>query len=215
VNALLDSNLIRLFDFYLLLIFVIGLIRRWAMYKDILILAGAAVLRRPNLVREIGAHRHVLMTRQTVIPVALALLLMAVQFVMSRLIWPEATVSLRDETSSWWRFVLIVATFVPMLAVDIYFLVRIGQIDRTEAIKQLNRAEHWLTSWQGTAVKWATLGYVDPKKMVHDQLRDGLTWFGGLVAWSMWWVVVQVTLRVAFGLTVWLLWAFLPVGGAA
>jgi hypothetical protein len=208
MNALLDANLIRLFDFYLLMMFVIGLLRRWAIYRDISILAGAAILRRPNIVKQLGANRDLLITRQILFPILMAVGLMAIQFVLSRLIWPTANITFRDESTSWWRVTLLILFFVPMLTVDVYFLVQVGRIDRTEAIKQLNRAEYWLTNWKGTAIKWATIGYVDPKKMVDNQLREGLTWFGSLVAWSMWWVVVQVALRVAFGLTVWLLWAF-------
>ena len=211
MNTLANTNLIRLFDFYLLMMFVIGLLRRWAMYRDIVLLTGAAIIRRPNLVRQLGANRELLMTRQILVPVILAIGLMGIQFILSRLIWPQATMTIREASKDWWRVALLIGTFVPMFAVDLYFLIRVGQIDRNEAMKQLHRAEHWLTSWQGSAIRWVTMGYVNPRKMVDDQLRDGLSWFGLLIAWSMWWVTVQVTLRVAFGLTVWLLWAFPPL----
>jgi hypothetical protein len=208
VNSIIDANLIRLFDFYLLMMFIIGVIRRWGIYKNVTILTVAVLFRQPNLVRRLGANRDLILNRTVIFPVAIALLLMMIQLILSRLIWPTATVTLRDESESWWRIAMVIITFVPMLCVDIYFLFRVGRIDRGEAFKQLHRAEYWLTSWQGQAVSYMTFGLVNPRKMVDEQLRDGLTWFRTLVAWSMWWVVIQVTLRVTFGVVVWLLWAF-------
>ena len=207
MSHLLDTNLIRLFDFYLLLMFVIGLLRRGAFYKDIVVLTVATIVRTPNLVRRLGANRDVLLTWPTLRPLVFALVLMVTQFVMSRLIWPEATMTSRDVGRVWWHAVLLFSLFVPMVVVDIYFLIRVGQIDRAVANKHLARAEYWLTSWQGPAVKFFTLGFVNPRRMVDEQLRENLAWFRGTMKWSMWWLVVQVGLRVSFGVAIWLLWA--------
>lgn len=212
MSRLLDTNLIRLFDFYLLLMFVIGLLRRAAFYKDVILVSVAAVMRQPNLVRRLGANRDVLLNWQTLRPVFFAVLLLAVQFVLSRLIWPEATLTGREVSRVWWQVVLAIVLFLPMFAVDVYFLIRVGQIDRGAAHELLIRAEHWLTSWQAPAVRLITFGYINPRKMVDDQLRDGLHWFRGTMAWSMWWTTVQVGLRVLFGVAIWLLWAWTQPG---
>jgi hypothetical protein len=208
MSRLPDINLIRLFDFYLLMMFVIGLLRRAGFYKDVTLVSVAAVLRQPNLVRRLGANRDVLMNWSTLRPVFFAVLLLAIQFVLSRLIWPDANLTGRDVSHSWWRAALLVALFLPMAAVDTYFLFRVGQIDRGIAHQYLARAEYWLTGWRGPAVRVVTFGYVNPRKMVDDQVRDSLRWFRGTMAWSMWWVTVQVSLRVLFGLVIWLLWAW-------
>ncbi|MFO0938424.1 MAG: hypothetical protein U0798_18125 [Gemmataceae bacterium] len=205
---ILDTNLIRLFDFYLLLMFVIGLLRRFALYRDVVILTIATFIRQPNLVKRLSANRDVLMDGKTLRPIFFALLLMSIQLVMSRLIWPSATITIHEVSQTWWQAALLVVLFIPMVSVDVYFLARVGQIDRHEAKKHLARAEHWLSSWQGTAVKLVTFGYVNPRQMVDDQLRENLTWFRGTIQWSMWWVVVQVGLRVMWGVAIWLLWAF-------
>jgi hypothetical protein len=206
MSHLFQTNLIRIFDFYLMLLFIIGIVRRWSMYKNILILTFAAVIKQPNLIRRLHANKDLLLNKQTLLPFGLAFGLMVLQFVMSRLIWPEATITIQDMTTHPWELVLMVALFVPMFCVDLYFLIQVGKIDRSEAVKQMDRAEHWLTSWQAPVVKILSFGKIDPRKMVDDQLRSGLTWFGSLLSWSMWWVVVQVGLRLAFGITLWLLW---------
>lgn len=207
MDSLSDLNLIRLFDFYLVLLFVIGVLRRWGMYKDIFFLSGAAVFRQPNLIKRLSANKDVLMNWQTLLPISLAVLLMVVQFVMSRLIWPEATISIKDCWHKPWTVLLLTLLYLPMFAVDLYFLFRVSRIDRGEAVKQMKRAEHWLTSWQAPLIKVATFGKIDPRKMVDDQLRSGLSWFGELLSWSMWWIVIQIGLRLAFGITLWVLWA--------
>ena len=208
MTALLDTNLIRLFDFYLLLMFAIGLLRRAEFYKDVTLISIAAITKQPNLVRRLGANRDVLLNWSTIRPLVFAIVLILVQFVLSRLIWPDATITGRDVTHHWWQALILVLLFAAMFSVDLYFLIRVGQIDRGEANKHLLRAEYWLTSWQGAAVKIVTLGYVNPRQMVDDQVRDGLTWFRSTMAWSMWWVIVQVSLRVAFGVAIWLFWAW-------
>ena len=206
--ALPDTNLIRLFDFYLLLMFVIGLLRRATFYKDVALISLAAVTKQPNLVRRLGANRDVLMNWQTLRPLVFAVVLIFVQFILSRLIWPDATITGRDVGRHWWQAVILVVLFAAMFTVDLYFLIRIGQIDRGEANKHLLRAEYWLTSWQGPVIKIVTFGYVNPRQMVDDQVRDGMTWFRSTMTWSMWWVIVQVSLRVAFGVAIWLFWAW-------
>jgi hypothetical protein len=52
-----------------------------------------------------------------------------------------------------------------------------------------------------------TLGIVNPRKIVGVEVRKNLKELGATVSWSMWWVTVQVVLRTAFGLAIWLLWA--------
>lgn len=208
MTALLDTNLIRLFDFYLLLMFVISLLRRATFYKDVTLISIAAVMKQPNLVRRLGANRDILLNWSTIRPLVFAIVLMLVQFILSRLIWPEATITLREIGPHYGQDAVLVILFAAMFAVDLYFLIRIGQIDRGEANKTLLRAEYWLTSWQAPVISAVTFGYVNPRKMVDDQLREGLTWFRSTMAWSMWWVIVQVSLRVAFGVAIWLFWAW-------
>jgi hypothetical protein len=199
-------NLIRLFDFYLASMFVLSLARRYAVYWDAVRLLVALRGRWPRLVDRLKEHHGVLVSQEVLRPLGVALLLMLVQFVCSRAIWPGATLTVGDVAGGW-RLPVVVAAFIPMAVVDVYFLVRVGRFDRTETEKYLDLAEHWLASWKTPAVRLVTLGYVNPHRMVDDEVKKGLEQIGQTVSWASRWVAVQVGCRVAFGLVIWLLWA--------
>jgi hypothetical protein len=136
--------------------------------------------------------------------------LMLIQFLVSRLIFPEANVTWGDAHSTWWRVVLLLLGTVPMLLVDGYFLIFVGQFDRQGTEKSLDMAERWLGSWKANAIKVATLGFVNPRKMVDDELQKGLVQLRATVRWTAWWVSIQIACRMACGFTIWLIWFTLP-----
>jgi hypothetical protein len=200
-------NLIRLFDFYLASMFVLSFARRYTVYWDairLLVLLGG---RWPRLVERLRQHHGVLVTRNVIRPLLLALALMAIQMICSRIIWPQAQLTVGEVTGSWWRLALVTAAGLPMLAVDVYFLIRVGQFDRAGTVQYLDQAEHWLRTWKTPLIRLATLGYVNPQRIVDEEVKKGLAQFGETVSWVAWWVSVQVGCRVAFGLAIWLMWA--------
>lgn len=201
-------NLIRLFDFYLAAMLLLSVYRRRAVYLDGLRIFWTTAVRRRKLIGTMSAYTGELLTAAVLRPVLLAVGLMLIQIICSRVLWPHANLVVADVFDSWWQTLLVFAAFVPMFAVDLYFLICVGRFDRRETEKYLDQAENWLGSWKGTAVRVATLGYINPTRMVHDQVRQGLRDLGATVGWVMGWVAVQVACRTAFGLTVWLLWVF-------
>lgn len=203
-----ELNLIRLFDFYLAAMLLLSVYRRRAVYADGLRLFWSTAVRRRKLVGTLSAYTDELLTASVLRPVLLAVGLIAIQMICSRVLWPHANLVIGDVLDSWWQTLLVAVAFVPMFAVDLYFLIRVGRFNRQETEKYLDQAEDWLGSWKGTAVRVATLGYINPTRMVHDQVRQGLRDIGAVVGWVMNWVAVQVACRTAFGLTVWLLWVF-------
>ena len=52
-----------------------------------------------------------------------------------------------------------------------------------------------------------TLGMVNPQRMVDEEVKKSLAEIGTTVRASLWWVSVQIALRVLFGLTLWTAWA--------
>lgn len=200
-----DLNLIRLFDFYLAAMLLLSVYRRRKVYADGVRLF-VNLFRRKKLLGTLSEEKEVLFTREVLRPVFLAVGLMAVQLICSRVLWPHANLVVGDVFDSWWQALAVVVAFAPMFAVDLYFLIRIGRFDRTETEKSLDQAESWLGSWKGAAVRVATLGYVNPTRMVKEQVRAGLKELGSTVGWAMNWVAVQSACRLAFGLTVWGLW---------
>lgn len=199
-------NLLRLFDFYLALMLVAGLVRRWEVYWDAVRLIVAVRGRWPRLMQQLGEHQSLLLNGAFFRPVLLALLLTVVQMVCSRLIWSHAVLTGADLRAGSWWLPLVVLTGLPMLAVDAYFLLRVGRFDRAETAKYLDQAETWL-GWRGPLVRAATLGMVNPRRMVDDEVKKSLAEIGTTVRSSLWWVSAQITCRVMFGLTLWTVWA--------
>ena len=200
------TNLIRVFDFYLALMFVVSLVRRWEVYWDAVRLVVAVRGRWPRLVQRLGDHQSLLLNWSFFRPAFTAFGLTVVQMVCSRVVWPHAVITLPELGSDWWWIPVLCVPLVPMLAVDLYFVVRVGRFDHDETVKYFDQAEAWL-GWKGPLVRTLTLGYVDPHRMVDEEVKKNLAELGTTVRASLWWVAVQIALRVTFGLTLWLVWA--------
>jgi len=200
-------NLIRVFDFYLALMFLISLMRRWKVYYDALRLLLAVRGRWPKLLQRLAEHRSELLNWAFFRPILAALLTMILQLIASRLIWPQAVLTWEQLQAETWLIPLLLLPLVPMLAVDIYFLIRIGRFDHDETVRYLSLAETWL-GWKGHLVRVATLGLVNPQRMVDTELRKTLRQARTIFSQALWWVSLQATLRITFGLTLWAIWAF-------
>src|SRR5262245_3544633 len=203
-------NLIRLFDFYLAAMFLVGSWRRFGQYRTIAAIMFSAPGRWPNLLRVMKEHRAVFFTWATLRPALLALSLAVIQTICSRLIWPQADLTLKDLMHHWFMLPVLILTASPMLGVDCYFLVRVTRIDRRETEQYLDMAEKWLTSWKAPVVRIATLGYIDPRRIVSEEVRKALEMISTLLNSNLKWMSLQMFLRVAFGLALWLTWALFP-----
>jgi hypothetical protein len=201
-----DLNLIRVFDFYLAVMFLLSLLRRWRVYRDAALLAVAVRGRWPRLMARMAEHRGAVLNWATVRPVVLALTLTLIQMMASRMIWPTAELTGKELIEAWWKAVLVLVGFVPMALVDGYFLIRVGRFDRGETEKYLDQAEKWAGTWRARAVRIVTIGYVDPDRIVDAEVKKGLSEIGTTVAWSMRWVSTQIALRLLFGLVLWGVW---------
>jgi hypothetical protein len=206
----LSLNLLNLFTFYLTVAFVISTFRRLRQYRDIAHLVVTLSGRWPRVLQQIKKHWLMFLTWTTFRPTALAISLIAIQVVCTRIIWPEAQITGYDLLGEWWMLPVIVLTGAAMLAVDLYFIIRVGQIDREETERYLDEAEHWLTSWKAPVVKVFTLGFINPRKMVDTEVRKALEEGKGLLHATLWWVSLQAGLRVLFGLSLWIVWAIHP-----
>jgi len=208
MSHMADFNLINLFGFYLAAMFFLGTLRRFSQYRTIGGIVVAASGRWPKLLKVMKEHRAIFLTWSTLRPAALALLLCIVHVVASRAIWPHAHLTVRSLFDSWAIPPLIFLTLVPMLGVDIYFLFRVGRIDRAETEKHLDLAESWLTSWKAGAIRAITFGFIDPRARVSQEVRKALTAISDIINRNLYWMSLQVGLRIVFGLTLWLTWAW-------
>jgi hypothetical protein len=209
VSQLQNLNLINLFGFYLAAMFLLGTIRRLEQYRAIGGILVAAPGRWPRLLKVMKEHRAIFLTWTTLRPAALALLLCIIHMIASRVVWPRAHLTAVHIFDSWLIPILIILTAIPMLAVDLFFLVRVGRIDQAETAKYLDMAESWLTGWKATAVKLVTFGWIDPRRRVSEEVQKALTAISDIINRNLYWMSLQVGLRVLFGLTLWLTWAVL------
>jgi hypothetical protein len=212
MNGLAHINLIHFLDFYFVLMFVLGTLRRIGQYREVGRLAFTGPMRWPKLLALVKHHRTIFLTWSTVLPAVLAAVLSLVQLIASRQVWPEAKLTLGELMEMWTALVFVVPLGLAMLAVDLYFVIVIGKFDRREMEKYFDQAEYWLGSTTAHVVRIFTFGYVDPRARVGDEVRKALTEASQLLNAQLWWLTVQVSLRVAFGLALWGSWiATLPL----
>lgn len=205
--GLRDVNLIHVFDFYLMFMFVVGTVRRFRQYWDMagLVLKGPG--RWPLLFKLVKEHRTLFMTWSTLVPALLALTLSLVQLLASRLVWPHADLTVGALAKHVLAAVIVCLVGAAMLAVDAYGVVVVGRVDRTELEKHFDQAEYWLRSRTAHVVRIFTLAFVNPRVMVAVEVRKSLIEASRLLNTTLWWVSLQLSLRVVFGLVIWLTWA--------
>ena len=78
-----------------------------------------------------------------------------------------------------------------MLAVDLYFILVVGEVDRQQVEPYLDQAEFWLKSWAAPVVKAVTFGIVNPRKMVAVEVQTALVSASKVLNVNLWWVVLQ------------------------
>lgn len=212
MNGLLSLNLIHFLDFYFTLLFVFGLYRRFALYREAVRLAVASPRRWPQVLQLANEHRTVFLTRGTIRPALWAFGLMLAQLVASRFLWPDAGRPPEGLTPGklleyWPALFVVLPLGLAMVGFDAYTLFLVGTLDRSVIEKHLDQAEYWLNSHTAFVVRVVTLGYLNPRQMVADEVRKALATVSELLTYSLWWTTIQVGLRFSFGLSLWLTWA--------
>ncbi len=198
-------NLIRIFDFYLTIMFLVSLLRRWDVYLNAVRLLVGVRGRWPKLMQRLGEHKSLLLNWSFFRPAGLALFLMVLQLIASRLVWPGAVITGPQLLQEWWLVPIFLVPLGPMIAVDFYFIIRVARFDHNETVKYLDQAERWL-GWKGPLVRIATFGFINPSKMVDTEVRKSLAEARSTLSSSLWWVSLQCSLRLLFGLTLWTVW---------
>jgi hypothetical protein len=208
-----NLSLIHFLDFYFTFVFVAGTYRRFGQYQSIGKLALTCPGRWPRLLKLIHEHRTIFMTWTTVAPALLALALSIVQLIASRMVWPDAGrpptgLTVGSLVQHWPALLVVIPLGLAMFALDLNSLIRVGVIPHAEMEKYFDQAEYWLRSKTAHVVRVFTLGYINPRKMVAEEVRKALIDAGNLLNTTLWWVNLQMALRFSFGLALWLTWAF-------
>jgi hypothetical protein len=212
MNGFWDLSLIRFLDFYFMFVFLAGSVRRIGQYQNMGKLALTGPGRWPRLLKLVREHRTIFMTWATAAPALLALGLSVIQLIASRMVWPEAGrlpggLTMSALVEHWAALPVVLLLGIAMFAFDLYSLVRVGEIPRAEMEKYFDQAEYWLRSKTAHVVHVFTLGYINPRKMVAEEVRKSLIDASNLLNSTLWWVNMQMSLRFSFGLALWLTWA--------
>jgi hypothetical protein len=202
---LLSLKLIRLFDFYLILAFVLSTLLRVSQYRTILGVIRDVPGRWPRLFQLIKQHRGLFLTVGTILPLALTLGLWLAHTLMRRFVLSGGEDLTVQRLSHYWLAVPVVGVAgLAMLAFDLFGAINVAPIDRQELEKYFNQAEYWLRSWTAPVVHFFTFGYVNPRKMVAVEVRNALLAVSKTLNDSLWWLSIQTGLRIVYGITLWL-----------
>ena len=210
MDWLYSLKLIRLFDFYLALAFLLSTVVRIRQYQTILRVVRAVPSRWPRLFALVRQYRHLFLTWGTILPLAATLALWVGHTLFRRTVLSatDDDLTLGRLLQLWaaWPFVLV--SGVAMLGFDLYGAFNVAVIEQEELEKYFDQAEYWLRSWTAPVVHFFTLGYVNPRKMVAVEVQSALLEASKVLNSSLWWMSIQTTLRLLFGLALWLTYAF-------
>jgi hypothetical protein len=212
--ALGAINLIDVFSYYLVLAFAIGTIIRIRNYRAVLGVIFTFSDRWPKLLVVAKRHRTVFLRWPTLLPIGLTLALMTGNAVASHFLWSHAKVSFNDLGSHGIAVATIAIAGAVMLFLDGNAVFGFGRFDRVALELDLDRAEHWLQSWHAPAMRFLTLGIVNPRKIVNEQVLEALTNASLVVTGQMWRWSLQIGMRAAVGLALWMTWALALRGPA-
>jgi hypothetical protein len=210
MSWLLDLHLIRFFNFYLAVFFLVGTYLRWRQYHTFLVLLRTLPGRWPSLFHLVKQHRHIFVTWGTFLPLLLMLALFLVNWLASTQLWPHADLTMRHLLRLWPALPAVALSGAAMVAFDVYGAMRVGTVDRAQLEKYFDQAEYWLRTWVAPVVRLFTLGYINPRQMVAVEVRAALVSASKLLNSTVWWVITQTGLRIAFGLSLWLTYALEP-----
>lgn len=200
---LTDLHLIRFFSFYLTVIFLISTYLRLRQYWVTVNLVRAFPERWPHLFALVRRYKRIFLTWQTALPSLLSLALLTAHTLASQFFWPQADFTVGKLLELWPAVPVVALTGLAMIAFDVYGTVRVGQIDQAEMEKYFTQAEYWLRSKTAHVVRVVTFGYINPRKMVAEEVEKALVSASNLVNSTLWWTVTQTCLRLAFGLSLW------------
>ena len=204
---LLDLKLIRFFDFYLAVTFVASTALRARQYGAVVKLVRTFGGRWPLLLKLVTQHRQIFLTRGTVLPLIASLGMLFLQTLASRLIWPQAHLSFDQLRGSWIALLAVSVLGIGMVAFDLWGILVVGEVNNAELEKYFDQAEKWLR--RAPMLQIFTAGLFRPREIVAKEVKAALLSASDMLNYNLKWVAVQAAIRLLFGLSLWVSWAFL------
>jgi hypothetical protein len=196
-------HLFPLFDLYLIVIFLLGIALRVHQYRAILAIVRAVPSRWPKLFALVKQHSNIFLTWETVWPLLSTLALFTAQMAASHLLYDKTDLTVAQLLHLWPMVPVVVICAGGMLAFDVGGAFRVATIERSVVEQSLDQAEYWLKSWAAPVVRVFTLGYINPRRMVTEEVRKALTEASKSLSAGLWWSSRQTVLRLACGLSLW------------
>jgi hypothetical protein len=205
MDWVLRLSLIQLFAVYLTLAFLLSTAFRVRQYWTILSLVFRFPGRWPRLFQLVKQHRDIFLTWGTVGPLFLSLCLLGAHLLASHLVWPEAAgyLTIGQLLVLWPALPLVVLAGAVLVVVDFSMMRKVSAIDRGGVEKYFDQAEYWLRSWTAPVVRFFTLGFINPRRIVAVEVRAALVNVSEVINTSLWWMSVQTGARLLFGLALW------------
>jgi hypothetical protein len=201
-------NLLDVLNYYLVLAFVVSTGIRIRMYLAIVGLVYASPTRWPKLLELVKKHRTLFLGWPMLLAIGLAFGLMVSNSLAIHFIYVSAKVTPEELSVRWLPLVAVTLFGGLMLFLDCYGMLSARHFDRPALEGDLDRAESWLESWMAPVVRAVTFGLINPRKIVGEKVQSVLvqanwTMIGGLKNTSL-----RLGAQLAFGLSLWLTWAF-------
>jgi hypothetical protein len=206
MSWLLGLHVIRLFNLYLILVFLATTYGRLRDYVRVLDLVRRVPGRWPRLFQLVKQHWNIFLTLNSLYPLLLSGGLVVVHSLLISFVWPFADAYLTVERlgENWWTLTFVIPCVVLMIGFDVYWVVTTQEIDTALLAKYFDQAEFWLRGWTAPVVRAFTLGYVNPRKVVAAEVRKALTDATGMLNTTLWWTAWQAGVRIACGAALWL-----------
>jgi hypothetical protein len=129
---------------------------------------------------------------------------MASNMLASQLIWPQADrFTLADLLHIWPVVPFVAISAAAMVAFDIWGMIQVSELEQEVVEQYFDQAEFWLRGWKAPVVRVLSLGYVNPRQIVAQEVRTALGYAAQLLHTTLRWVSIQTTLRISFGLCLW------------
>jgi hypothetical protein len=205
-------NLIDLLQNYLILIFFLSLFWRYRQYRAMLGIVAEAKHRWPNVCKLVAEHRFIFLTWPTLLPSGMTLALTLIHTVAYNIFWPQAMVRPHDLVAHPILFIITAVCCIWMVSLDLRANFSTWEFKREDIDPYLDKAEFWLrTPWAPT-LRIVSFGYLNPHRIVRDEVYKALTQACFDLNKMMWDWTVQISVRLAFGLSLWLPWAWYKFG---
>ncbi len=202
-------NLMVTYERYLVLTFILSVLLRFRQYKSNLQFALQFPQQWPGVLEVIKQHSTIFLTWTTLLPVGLTLAVLLSHTVCYRLIWSEASVTPQMLKGDFLVLALLIPVSLWMIFLDLKGLFNTSQMDIAEIEKTLSQGEFALTSKALGALRFASFGLFNPRKLVENRVADSmqnirLALLVQLRKWSF-----HTAVRITFGFLLWLSYAVL------